>query len=53
MINVNELARRVSELEGGKEELSIAQIKEVIRITLVELAVEEPVEVLKLLKRYE
>ncbi len=30
-MNLNELAKEVSALEGGKKNLSIAQIKEVIR----------------------
>lgn len=29
-VNLNELAREISDLEGGKKNLSIAQIKEVI-----------------------
>lgn len=30
-MNLNELAKEISKLEGGKKELSIAQIKEVIK----------------------
>lgn len=30
-MNLNELAKEISRLEGGKKELSIAQIKEVIK----------------------
>lgn len=33
-MNLNQLAKRVAEREGGKVNLSIAQIKEVIRCTL-------------------
>jgi hypothetical protein len=29
-MNLNELAKKVSEIEGGKQNLAIAQIKEVI-----------------------
>jgi len=31
-MNLNELAKRIAEEEGGKEEVSIAQIKEILRI---------------------
>lgn len=31
LVNLNELAKEVSKLEGGKFELNIAEIKEVIR----------------------
>lgn len=30
-MNLNDLAREIAELEGGKQNLSIAQIKEVVR----------------------
>lgn len=30
-MNLNQLAKRISDLEGGKQNLSIAQIKEVVR----------------------
>ena len=36
-MNLNNLAKRVAEREGGKVNLSIAQIKEVIRLTLEEM----------------
>ena len=51
-INQNDIARQVSKIEGGKQELSIAQIKEVMKIYNTVLAQEEPFEVLKMLKRY-
>lgn len=38
MINRNELARRVTLAEGGAISLSIAQVKEVQRLTLLDLA---------------
>jgi hypothetical protein len=37
-VNENTLARTISEREGKKQEVSIAQVKEVLRITLEELA---------------
>lgn len=34
MINLNHLVRRIAELEGGKVNLPIGQIKEVLSLTL-------------------
>lgn len=51
MINQNKLARRISYLEGKKVNLSIAQIKEVLRITLEELALYKPSEILQLIEK--
>ena len=39
-INLNTLAKKVTEIEGKTESLTIAQVKEVIKITLSELAAE-------------
>lgn len=36
-INLNALAKDVAEAEGGKVNLTIAQVKEVIKLTLQEL----------------
>jgi hypothetical protein len=36
-VNLNELAKSVSAREGGKQELNIAQIKEVIKCISIEL----------------
>ena len=36
--NLNDLAKQITEAEGGKVNLSIAQVKEVLRITLRLLA---------------
>jgi predicted DNA-binding antitoxin AbrB/MazE fold protein len=52
MVNLNELAREVTLAEGGKVNLSIAQVKEVIKLTLKELAKYDYEEVDKLLDRY-
>ena len=35
--NLNELAKRVAQLETGKKEVSIAQIKEIIKILSIEM----------------
>lgn len=51
-INLNTLAKEVAEKEGLRESLSIAQIKEVIKLTISELAEYYlPSEVLELLER--
>lgn len=47
-INLNLMAKDVAEQEVGQE-VSIAQIKEVMKLTLNALAQEKPWEVLKLL----
>jgi hypothetical protein len=51
-MNLNKLARTIALKEKGKKEVSIAQIKEVLKITLHELAKEPLYEIAKLLKRY-
>lgn len=50
MINLNKLAVNITTQEGGKINLSIAQVKEVLRITLDILGTEKPSDVLKLLE---
>ena len=50
-INENNLAKKIALKEGKKLELSIAQIKEVQKILLNELAKEKPSDVLKLLEK--
>lgn len=50
-INQNHLARSVAAAEGGKQSLSVAQIKEVLRLTLDYLADSKPSEVLALLEK--
>jgi hypothetical protein len=50
--NLNEVARRITLQEGGKVSLSIAQVKEVMRLTLQWLAGMSPVAYNGILKRY-
>jgi len=52
MINLNTLAKEITAKEGKVKSLSIAQIKEVMKIMLEELAQEDVIDVLRLLKRY-
>ena len=52
-INLNTLARRITLEEGKAQSVSIAQVKEVLRITLDRLAKDYKVaDVKRLLKRY-
>ncbi len=50
-MNLNKIARKITLEEGGKVNLSIAQVKEVIRLYNKELAEHAPSEVLKMLER--
>ena len=50
-INLNDLAKDVSDGETGEEEVNIAQIKEVIRVTFEELAKYEDQEILDAVRR--
>jgi hypothetical protein len=51
-VNLNMLARDVALIEGGKVSLSIAQVKEVMRILLEALAALPGHEVERVLRRY-
>jgi len=51
-MNLNSLAKEIALIEGKRKSISIAQVKEVLRIVLIKLADEEPKEVAKVLKRY-
>jgi len=37
-VNLNEFAQKIAEREGKKSQVNIAQIKEILRIVLIELA---------------
>jgi len=52
-MNLNDLARRVTLKEGKKKSISIAQVKEVIRLTLIELANQDYEQTIKTLVRYQ
>jgi len=51
-MNLNKLAREIAKIEGKKLELSIAQIKEVLKITLIELGKFSNNEIIKTVQRY-
>ena len=50
-INLNTLAREVTSREAGKINLSIAQVKEVIKCTLIALDEYKPAEILDAIDR--
>ena len=52
-INLNELARTITLVETGKQEISIAQVKEVMKLLFTELASEDVIDVLQTIRRYE
>lgn len=51
-MNLNDLAKEVTELEGGKVSLPIGQVKEVLRIALTIIANKPMAESGTLIKRY-
>lgn len=51
-INMNEIIKRATLNEGKKVSLSIAQMKEAAKCILTELAGEEIIDVIKVVKRY-
>ena len=53
MINLNELAKEITLEEGGKTSLPISQVKEVMKLVFEKLATIEPLELFKILKKYQ
>lgn len=51
-MNLNELARKITLKEGGKVNLSIAQVKEVMRLTFSALSRMSDKQVRQILDRY-
>ena len=51
-INMNAMANRVAMGEGGRTEVNIAQIKEVMHVFLEELSRYNDEEILEVVKRY-
>lgn len=52
-LNLNELAREITLEEAGEIEVSIAQVKQIMKIMFEKLAALEPLELFKILKKYE
>jgi len=50
-MNLNEFARKVTLKEGKKQSISIAQVKEVIKISFKCLSEESDEEILKLMEK--
>lgn len=53
MINLNELAREITLKEAGETEVSIAQVKEIMKLVFEKLAELEPLELFQILKKYQ
>ena len=51
-MNLNTLARTITLKEGGKKSISIAQVKEVMKLLLIELANMSVAECDKVIDRY-
>ena len=51
-MNLNDFAKEITLIEGRKKSLSIAQVKEVIRLTLIRLANSPMAETEAVLNRY-
>jgi len=51
-MNLNDLAKQITLEESGKREVSIAQVKEIMKIIFEKLTELEPLELFKLLERY-
>ena len=52
MVNLNKLARKITLKEGKKKSISIAQVKEVMKLMLIEIGKLTPEEAGKLIIRY-
>lgn len=52
MVNLNNLAKEITLSEGKKKQISIGQVKEVMKLVFTYLASIEQDEVFKILKRY-
>jgi hypothetical protein len=51
-MNLNDMARRITLEEGKKKNLTIGDVKEVMRLTFIDLGTFEDKEVIKTLNRY-
>jgi hypothetical protein len=51
-MNLNELARDITLKEGLKESVSIAQVKEIMKLTFTALSKRDILEVADILKKY-
>lgn len=51
-MNLNEFAKEITLQEGKKRQVSIGQVKEIMRLVFMKLAREPDMEVIRLVKRY-
>lgn len=51
-VNMNDFAAEITRKEAGKTEISIAQVKEVLKLTFERLATMSQEEVMEIVKRY-
>jgi hypothetical protein len=51
-MNMNDFAKEVADLEVGKEEVSIAQVKEILKVAFTQLGLRSDEEILKTVNRY-
>ena len=51
-MDLNKFAKKITLKEGLKKSVSIAQVKEIMKLVLTELAKQKPLVVERLLKRY-
>jgi len=49
---MNDFAKEVADLEVGKEEVSIAQIKEILKVTLTQLGLRTDKQIMTVINRY-
>lgn len=52
-MNLNELAKEIAMHEGLKKSVNIAQIKEILKITLTELSQMKASEAMRLIEKYD
>ena len=52
-LNLNEFAKEITLKEAGEIEVSIGQVKEIMKLVFEKLASIEPLELFKILKKYE
>lgn len=53
MLDLNKFACSITLKEGKKKSVSIAQVKEIIKLTLQEMAYMDDMDIIRLVRRYE
>ena len=52
-LNLNKFAREITLKEAGEIEVTIAQVKEIMKLVFEKLATIKPLELFKILEKYE